>query len=401
MKLSKNILLASCLSVVFMASAASGIVEDRNLEEKGAFRCMSDDDCLKGSVCVKPSLDPTVEGVCTLEKEVDHCHDYDGDGYYAADPGYEDQCGFGEKNPKDLDDSNPSVNPGADEICDGLDNNQDGCVDGTCTEGEDCTGNDKSKCLRLFRSCVGVSSLKELIEMNASKDPNTKLIVCDPVQFGGMFCVAKKDSDGKVVGGEFKFGFYSMEGRSDYANEGDVVYHEDQQECQKADEIKYDFTASYQTSRGSQSTKYLELEDHKPNPELGDPGDSSYEKYYGNGVDEDCDGKDTPRDECVEPENPEGCFVSGDVRPVNTSNPTIRRQYEETLAKCKEKFKDATEEEVLQKCGCIGKYGCDDESGSSDPVCKSGGYVIDKAKITEYIKTDPSNGNMFWNCLTN
>ena len=28
-------------------------------------------------------------------------------------------------------------------------------------------------------------------------------------------------------------------------------------------------------------------------------------------------------------------------------------------------------------------------------------YVIDKAKITEYIKTDPSNGNMFWNCLTN
>lgn len=399
MKLSKNILLASCLSVVFMASAASCIVEDRNLEEKGAFRCMSDDDCLKGSVCVKPSLDPTVEGVCTLEKEVDHCHDYDGDGYYAADPGYEDQCGFGEKNPKDLDDSNPSVNPGADEICDGLDNNQDGCVDGTCTEGEDCTGNDKSKCLRLFRSCVGVSSLKELIEMNASKDPNTKLIVCDPVQFGGMFCVAKKDSDGKVVGGEFKFGFYSMEGRSDYANEGDVVYHEDQQECQKSDEIKYDFTASYQTSRGSQSTKYLELEDHKPNPELGDPGDSSYEKYYGNGVDEDCDGKDTPRDQCVEPENPKGCFVSGEVVTVNTSNPTIRGQYEATLAKCKEQFKDATEEEVLKKCGCIGKYGCDDESGSSGLVCKSGGFVIDEKKIPEYIKADPSGGTMFWDCL--
>lgn len=398
MKLSKNILLASCLSVVFMASAASCIVEDRNLEEKGAFRCMSDDDCLKGSVCVKPSLDPTVEGVCTLEKEVDHCHDYDNDGYFAADPGYEDQCGFGEKNPKDLDDSNPSVNPGADEICDGVDNNQDGCVDGTCAKSGACTGDDKSQCLRLFRPCVGVSSLEELIDMNASKDPNTKLIVCDPVQFGGMFCVAKKDSDGKVVGGEFKFGFYSMEGRSDYANEGDVVYHEDQQECQKSDEIKYDFTASYQTERGSQSTKYLELEDHKPNQELEDPGDSAYDKYYGNGVDEDCDGKDVPAEQCVVPPEKSGCFVSSIVQDIPEKG-TLLTTYNGTLEKCKKAFAGLTEEEVLAKCGCIGKYECEPES--TKPVCKSGGYVIDKDKITEYIKADPSGGNMFWNCLNN
>ncbi len=400
MKLSKNILLASCLSVVFMASAASCIVEDRNLEEKGAFRCMSDDDCLKGSVCVKPSLDPTVEGVCTLEKEVDHCHDYDNDGYFAADPGYEEQCGFGEKNPKDLDDSNPSVNPGADEICDGLDNNQDGCVDGTCAKTGACTGDDKSQCLRLFRPCVGVSSLEELIEMNKNKDPNTKLIVCDPVQFGGMFCVAKKDGDGKVVGGEFKFGFYSMEGQSNYANEGDVVYHEDQKECQKSTDIRYDFTASYQTSNGSMKTEYLELEDHKPNQEIGDPGDSAYEKYYGNGVDEDCDGKDVPAEQCVVPEKP-GCFVS------NTSNTAeeipekgiLLTTYNSTLEKCKKQFADLTEEEVLEKCGCIGKYECEPEN--TKPVCKSGGYVIDKAKITEYTKADPSGGKMFWNCLTN
>ena len=400
MKLSKNILLASCLSVVFMASAASCIVEDRNLEENGAFRCMSDDDCLKGSVCVKPSLDPTVEGVCTLEKEVDHCHDYDGDGYFAADPGYEDQCGFGEKNPKDLDDSNPSVNPGADEICDGVDNNQDGCVDGTCAKSGACTGDDKSQCLRLFRPCVGVSSLEELIDMNASKDPNTKLIVCDPVQFGGMFCVAKKDSDGKVVGGEFKFGFYSMEGRSDYANEGDVVYHEDQQECQKSDEIKYDFTASYQTSRGSQSTEYLELEDRKPNPELEYEGVSSYEKYYSNGIDEDCDGKDVQRDQCVVPEKP-GCFVSKNgVREIPEDELNIYYdQYTGTLEKCKKNFAGSTDEEVLAKCGCIGKYECEPES--TKPVCKSGGFVIDEKKIPEYTKTNPSDNGMFWDCLTN
>ena len=73
--------------------------------------------------------------------------------------------------------------------------------------------------------------------------------------------------------------------------------------------------------------------------------------------------------------------------------------YKGTLEKCKKGLTGLTDEEVLAKCGCIGKYECEPES--TKPVCKSGGFVIDEKKIPEYIKADPSNGSMFWDCLNN
>jgi hypothetical protein len=52
------------------------------------------------------------------------CTDGDGDGYYAFDPV---DCPIGD----DCDDSEPNANPGAEEVCDGLDNN---CVNGVDEE---------------------------------------------------------------------------------------------------------------------------------------------------------------------------------------------------------------------------------------------------------------------------
>lgn len=399
MKLSKNIWLASCLSVVFLASAASCIVEDRNLEEKEVFRCKSDDDCLTGSVCVKASQDPDAEGSCTPEKEVNHCHDYDGDGFYAADEGYDEQCGFGENNPKDMDDNNPMVNPDADEVCDGLDNNQDGCVDGTCAELGACTGEDKSKCLRLFRPCAGVVSLEESLfikDTDENSEEYTKLSVCNPVQFGGMFCVAKKDADGNVVGGEFKFGYYHPDGLKDYANEGDIVYHSEQTACQDPSSIKYDLDAPYQTSNGANETKYLEFEGEEE-----EGGDGSLVKYFSNLVDEDCDGSDYKLEGCKEPTDTRVCFVNGSGVFDKKESGLVKAEYDEVVKRCRTAlgadYADAKEEDVVAKCGCIGARGC--VEGNVNLVCKSGDHVIDVDKIGEYSKEDPSNGQKVWNCL--
>lgn len=404
MKLSKNIWLASCLSVVFLASAASCIVEDRNLEENGVFRCKNDSDCLSGSVCVKASQDPEAEGSCTPEKEVNRCHDYDGDGFYAADEGYDEQCGFGENNPKDLDDNNPMVNPNADEVCDGLDNNQDGCVDGTCAELGACTGEDKSRCLRLFRPCAGVVSLEESLYIKTKDDdgePHTKLSVCNPVQFGGMFCVAKKDDDGKVTGGEFKFGFYNPDGLKDYASEGDVVYHSEQTTCQDPDSIKYDLDAPFQTSNGANETKYLEFEGEDESVD-GGKDESPLSEYFNNMVDEDCDGLDhkVVVEECKEPTETVVCFVNSSGV-YNFSTGLIETEYENVIARCKtalgEAFADASKEEIIAKCGCIGARGC--VEGNPNLVCKTEGVVIDVDKVGEYSKDDPLSGQKVWNCL--
>ncbi len=62
------------------------------------------------------------------------CKDADGDGYPAYDPV---SCPEG----NDCNDTDPSINPGAQEICDGKDNNCSGETDETCL-GSTCTGTD-------------------------------------------------------------------------------------------------------------------------------------------------------------------------------------------------------------------------------------------------------------------
>ena len=394
MKLSNNILLASCLSVVFLAAAAGCIVEDRNLDEKGVFRCKEDTDCLEGSVCVKAVQDKDAEGTCTLEKEVDHCHDYDKDGYYAADEGYEEQCGFRTNNPQDLDDSNPNINPGADEVCDGVDNNQDGCVDGTCAVDGACTGTDKSQCLRLFRACAGVPTLEETLEWTGKADDgNTLLIVCNPAQFGGNFCMSSKDANGKPVG-EWKFGYYNKDGRADYASGGDVAFIEEQTTCQDPKNIKYDFSATYQTASGSQTAAYTEIEASQ-NESVANP-------LAGNYVDEDCDGEDEKVESCDKNANVgKNCYASDDAKGYTVPSGVLIT-YNLRIAQCRDALEKAnpettyTDEEVKARCGCVGTMACIDGEGNT-PVCVNGSQRITKAVVDA--NKNNTSGDMIWNCL--
>jgi len=69
------------------------------------------------------------------------CPDADGDGYY------DDECTGG----TDCDDNNDAINPGAEEVCDGIDNNCDGGIDDCCNDENACT---EDSCDPVTEECV-------------------------------------------------------------------------------------------------------------------------------------------------------------------------------------------------------------------------------------------------------
>ncbi|MBW2984055.1 right-handed parallel beta-helix repeat-containing protein [Candidatus Woesearchaeota archaeon] len=69
--------------------------------------------------CVTPN-DRKKDGVQVCSNSVEICADNDGDGYYA-----QEACGI----PVDCDDTNPDINPGETEICNGIDDDCDGSID--------------------------------------------------------------------------------------------------------------------------------------------------------------------------------------------------------------------------------------------------------------------------------
>ena len=92
-------------------SVATGTCDDGADNDCDSAADCQDTDCLADPAC--------------------QCQDSDGDGY--GDPGSLD-CTHPEE---DCDDGDPAVHPGADEICDGKDNNCDGALDEGCDDDRD------------------------------------------------------------------------------------------------------------------------------------------------------------------------------------------------------------------------------------------------------------------------
>jgi len=100
-------------------------------------------DCNDASSQVHPDAAESCDGLDEdCDGQVDEGCDMDGDGYCALKAikyggGY--ACKFPEQ---DCDDGNPAINPSVPEICDGLDQNCDGKIDGGCDEDKDgyCAG---------------------------------------------------------------------------------------------------------------------------------------------------------------------------------------------------------------------------------------------------------------------
>ncbi|WP_242120927.1 putative metal-binding motif-containing protein [Aestuariivivens sediminicola] len=116
--------------------------------------------------------------------------DIDGDGYgFKWNVVYADQIPFGYvNNPDDCDDSNANINPGMEEICDGIDNNCNGEIDEGCTtdaDGDgytvvdgDCNDNDPSINPSAYEVCG--NNIDENCDGNLNPD----------------FCEADMDNDG-------------------------------------------------------------------------------------------------------------------------------------------------------------------------------------------------------------
>ncbi len=198
MDLSRKIILASCVAAAFLAIGIGCTVEDRNLEEKEVFVCLKDSDCLEGSKCV---ITTEEGGRCIREDQISHCLDLDGDGFLKeSEDKYLNECGLGDL--RDPDDNDKLVYPGANEICDGKDNSNDGCIDGNCPEGKDCRADD-SECEPLIQFC-NIPGNFSFIETYAKS-------VCAADKLGVNWC-----SGGELVFALYKGGkeFVPQEGKS-------------------------------------------------------------------------------------------------------------------------------------------------------------------------------------------
>lgn len=117
--------------------------------------CLGGGDCDDNNASIHPGaaeicgngVDEDCSGadlICPNPLNVTTCTDSDGDGYKVGG----ESCGL-----VDCDDSNAAINPGATEICDGIDNN---CVNGI-DEGLDtgCSGIIDGECVGVLKSCSG------------------------------------------------------------------------------------------------------------------------------------------------------------------------------------------------------------------------------------------------------
>jgi hypothetical protein len=129
--MNKRVLPVSLLiiAMAFIAGTWAGCTVGFDAMEDDTYACVTADDCL-------PNYECTPQGKCkrrTIDSGDSPCIDEDGDGYGA--PGtVTTRCpgafpGDPNRFKHDCDDSNPDINPGAAEVCDGIDNNCDNNID--------------------------------------------------------------------------------------------------------------------------------------------------------------------------------------------------------------------------------------------------------------------------------
>ncbi len=323
MSLSKKIILASSVCVAFLLVGIGCSVEEREVDGKGIFKCMTNDDCLSGSQCVK-AKDSDSYGECIREKDIEHCRDNDGDGFYTeTSKEYYNECGFSDTvNPRDPDDGNPLIYPGATERCDGVDNSGDGCIDGVKLE--------DGSCEQLITPCWGPGKYTEYANS-----------ACSAKYIGVTICL-----DGKLVHG--------------IEQGGKIVKDEDGGKCPSSPEELEEITKN-----NPDAFKNKEYYNQVGNKEVEAGVSSDLKENFDNN----CDGvydfqkcSDNPKTKCFITNTDDGEIPEGG----NLSN------YNQVVKKC------GSDE---ASCECVGTLIC--VEGKSTPVCGKGGTEITKESVKD------------------